>query len=506
LLNMQFYFPLLAALSLGTSWWYPDTILSAILTWVSAIFFILSVRQKHALLNLFIAGLIVHPLGFYWLLGTLSEFGKFPIIVSLLIFFVFTALSSLQLVFFAFLYRYLPQKLDLLALRGAVAWSVAEYCSIKIFPWHLGHTQIAFSYYVQFADIVGSIGVSFLLIWTAESLLGLSSARRGSITPLIITTLITITALFYGRYKIENFETYKSTAKDSDYVSIAMIQGNIPLTDKHDPQLIMNNVRMHVEMSRPYDRPENLVIWPETVMNIWIYDQVKHVREDPRLPRLRNASLLFGAPTYIDSKGGYNSTLLIRADGEIGPPYHKRVLMPFGEYTPFTETFPIIRRLNPDDISFIAGTTPRLHEITFYNSEKKLIAASLICYEDVVQDLAVEAANAGAEVLINQTNDAWFGDTIAPYQHHLIATFRAIENRRYLLRATNTGLTAIVDPVGRTVKSLPTYKQGTLSDKVLKMRDQTTFQKIYNLPWLILSIISAVLCAFNMLVQRRYDR
>ena len=96
----------------------------------------------------------------------------------------------------------------------------------------------------------------------------------------------------------------------------------------------------------------------------------------------------------------------------------------------------------------------------------------------VVTGMGIRATAAGANLLANQTNDAWFGDTIAPNQHHLIASFRAIENRRYLLRATNTGLTAIIDPLGRTVSQLPTFQSGVLSEKVYLVEEIPLFVRL----------------------------
>jgi apolipoprotein N-acyltransferase len=102
----------------------------------------------------------------------------------------------------------------------------------------------------------------------------------------------------------------------------------------------------------------------------------------------------------------------------------------------------------------------------------------LVCYEDIIPALGKTATQLGAQVLINQTNDAWFGDTVAPYQHHMIASFRAIENRRYLLRSTNSGLTAVVDPTGRTLASLLPYTESVLPMEISLLTYQSTYTNL----------------------------
>ena len=127
----------------------------------------------------------------------------------------------------------------------------------------------------------------------------------------------------------------------------------------------------------------------------------------------------------------------------------------------------------------------------------------LICYEDIVPSLARQATAQGAEILINQTNDAWFGDTAAPYQHHIIAAFRAIENRRYLLRSTNSGLTAVVDPLGRTLASLLPYTESVLPMEVslLTYRSTYTYLPIYAL-WLLVAALTSLYVAVTSIKNR----
>jgi apolipoprotein N-acyltransferase len=161
------------------------------------------------------------------------------------------------------------------------------------------------------------------------------------------------------------------------------------------------------------------------------------------------------------------------------------ILMPFGEYTPLSSVLPFLKDINSTAGQFTAGAEAAVLTFPLSNgTEVKL--SPLICYEDIVPSMARDAVNKGAELLINQTNDAWFGDTVAPYQHHIIAAFRAIENDRYLLRSTNTGLTAVVDPLGRTLASLLPYTEGILPMEVALRNTRTIFSRFpIPLIWLI---------------------
>jgi apolipoprotein N-acyltransferase len=177
-------------------------------------------------------------------------------------------------------------------------------------------------------------------------------------------------------------------------------------------------------------------------------------------------------------------------------------LMPFGEYTPLSSVIPFLKDINATAGQFTAGDAPKVLSFPL-SSGVEVKVAPLICYEDIIPSLASEAVQKGAEVLINQTNDAWFGDTVAPYQHHLIASFRAIETRRYLLRSTNTGLTAVVDPIGRTVVSLAPYSEGVLPMDISLSSYRTVFSHYpISLGWLFIAAAGALFVVARVMRRR----
>jgi apolipoprotein N-acyltransferase len=179
------------------------------------------------------------------------------------------------------------------------------------------------------------------------------------------------------------------------------------------------------------------------------------------------------------------------------------ILMPFGEYTPMSKLLPWLAEINATAGQFTAGDAPRVLSFRKSNNiEVKL--APLICYEDVVPFLARQATALGAQVLINQTNDAWFGNTVAPYQHHMIASFRAIENRRFLLRSTNTGVTAVVDPTGRTLASLLPYTESVLPMEIALLDYNSFFTQCpVSFVWLTVAAMMALWTIISGIGTRR---
>jgi apolipoprotein N-acyltransferase len=175
------------------------------------------------------------------------------------------------------------------------------------------------------------------------------------------------------------------------------------------------------------------------------------------------------------------------------------ILMPFGEYTPFSSWLPWLEEINSTAAQFTAGAAPAVLSFPLSSGVQAKLSP-LICYEDVVPQIAREATQLGAELLINQTNDAWFGRTVAPYQHHMIASWRAIENRRYLLRSTNTGLTAVVDPLGRTAASLLPFTEGVLPLDVELLSEKTLYT---SMPIYALWLFVAALCVLLAVLPRR---
>jgi apolipoprotein N-acyltransferase len=407
-------------------------------------------------------------IGFYWLQSTIQRFGGFSTSAAFLVMLLFALGSSIQFLLFAFFSRNAPQFLSRAHLQYAFAWIASEQFSVRIFPWSLGHTQLGLLPLVQGADILGASGITFLMFVISDTVI---NRRHAFFSPLLGVSLL-VGMTWYGVVHLHHFETTSYPSQ-----KVAIVQANVSIVDKHNTLLVEANEERYRELSRAHAENETLIIWPESVITRLIPDESRFRRREFELPDFpNNPAFLIGALTFDAQKRLYNSALAVHQSGEISAPYHKQVLMPFGEYIPFTRVFPWIKYFAPELYEFTAGTEARSIRFGFDQGsgvEQLLHVAPLICYEDVISAPSRFATLLGADVLINLTNDAWFGNTVALHQHHQIASFRAIENRRTLIRSTNSGLTAIVNPSGRTVESLPPYSEGVLSRSVPLVSDKT---------------------------------
>jgi apolipoprotein N-acyltransferase len=214
---------------------------------------------------------------------------------------------------------------------------------------------------------------------------------------------------------------------------------------------------------------------------------------------------LIGAYSFTDEQHRFNSAFAVYPDGSVPVPYFKQILIPFGEYIPGASFLPWLNRMNANAGIFTPGTEVKVFGYPMRRAdgnEYTVQAAPLICYEDTVPWLARRATQKGARLLVNLTFDTWFGQTAAPFQHHLIAAFRAIENRRYLIRSSNSGYSAIVDPLGKTIASIRPFTAGTLSVKVRLIDEQTPYTAyLGETPWWLLLVATT-----GMMITERWRR
>ena len=229
-------------------------------------------------------------------------------------------------------------------------------------------------------------------------------------------------------------------------------------------------------------------------------DMYKGFMKD-RVSRSLGVPSIFGAVVYRVPEGArdfkvprskrdrerwFNTALASNAAGDITGRYDKQFLLAFGEYLPFGDTFPQLYEWSPNSGRFSKGTSNDSIMVEIKGKERKV--SVMICYEDILPGFVNGLVRAGdPELLVNITNDAWFGDTGEPWEHLALAKFRAVEHRRYLVRSTNTGVSAIVDPIGRTVVKSSTFKAEKGSASARLIRTTTLYEIIGDVPWWIAS-------------------
>ena len=276
---------------------------------------------------------------------------------------------------------------------------------------------------------------------------------------------------------------------------VVLVQGNVPQHLKWLPEQRQRTMDLYLSLSRKHWGAD-LVIWPETAVPAFF-----HVAE-PLLQQVRDEALehgtelLVGIPVKdLGSGRYYNSVVTL---GEQSGVYRKRHLVPFGEFLPFVDILgPIVDFMKIPMSEFSPG--PRSQPLL---SAGGLRVGVSFCYEDGFGEEVIEALP-DATVLVNVSNDAWFGDSIAPAQHLQMARMRAIETGRYLLRATNTGISAIIGPGGEVLAQSPQFESHALRGSVQGMQGMTPYAFVGN--WGIVLILTAALGALAWIFSRRRD-
>lgn len=421
----------------------------------------------------FVFGLACFGTGLYWPYVSIHSFGNAPaalavVLTALLV--VYLALYPMLVGAFAGATKRWPRPVwALLLVPGA--WLLAELVRGRIgtgFPWlSLGYSLID-SPISALAPIIGVYGLGCVLVAAAGVLVLLlvgSLLARWLAVVIIALIPIAIWAVPAPGY-------WTSPVAD-DSLSAAIVQGNFSQKVKSKPSTLGTTLRRYKQLTQQSDA--DLVLWPETAIPVPADRVRRYVQSLDDMARGKDQSLLAG--TLVSHESSYYNTLL--AMGQDRGHYYKRHLVPFGEY------FPV-----PDFVKrWMNGVNMRFGSLAFGPETQQLIhvqgvdIGASICFEDVFpRDIA--KALPGAGLLVNVTNDAWFAGTIAPAQHLQIARMRALESGRPMLRAANTGISAIIGYTGRTRQTAPQFQTATLSSpRVVPRRGTTPFVALGNAPF-----------------------
>lgn len=350
-------------------------------------------------------------------------------------------------------------------LGGAALWVGLEVVRGRFltgFPWNnLGVTQYLNGPLIQLASMTGVYGVSFLMVWMSlgilTSVLAMIEAPqerwiwRGEIAlPLVALILCCVWGLrVMGRI---------GQQQDGRTLRVAMVQPSIPQRLIWDPLESTNRFDQLLRLTEDAARTRpDLVVWPEaSVPNLFRYD-LRNQEAISNLVKRAGCWMVLGAddaePRWDtsdpDDANFYNSAFLVGPSGQWSQTYRKRRLVIFGEYVPLARWLPFLQWLTPVGEGFSAGDRPAAFEITGLDVR----VAPLICFEDTFPHGVRAHVEPEMDLMLNLTNDGWFGDSSAQWQHAANATFRAVEQRRSLLRCTNNGLTCWIDWTGR-IRSL----------------------------------------------------
>ena len=404
--------------------------------------------------------------GLYWLIGTMVRFGLLTVPVSVLVFALIGLGNGVRLGLFAWWVRRCDTPESpwwRRLLLPACAYVTLDALFPRVFPWYLGVLQFPALPFIQLADLAGVHGVTFVLVVCSvvgaayvphpPPLGGVDGARR------VMSLAVVLLLLIQGGYGFWRLRQVTAAMQQAPALRLALIQANIAMYAKRYGVESEGQLAAHMALSAAtLDQHPDLIIWPESMYPFAVPQQSTQLPWPDR-PENQDTHWLIGALTYAEQGAGhqvFNSALLLTPDGRIRGRYDKQQLLAFGEYIPLQYFLPFLRHLSPAIGNITPGTGGLL---TLPNGVN---VGALICYEDILPALGRHAVRQGAQVLVNLTNDVWFGQTHAPYQHRALAAFRAVENRVSLVRVTNTGLTSVIDALGREHASLPLFQADAL--------------------------------------------
>ena len=435
-----------------------------------------------------LAGLATNIPAFYWLVYTIHTFGGFPYPLAIFFYACLSLYSATQFVFFAWGFHRL--RFGPLGLFAPLLWVALEFLFPNLFPWRMANSQLELPLLMQSGDLAGPYLLSFAMVWVSAGLAMLLRARR-RFAPLAAAAAAVAVLVVYGAWRMA---TVQAAIDAAPTVRVGLVQGNIGIHEKGNISLFDVNLEHYRELSTPLQSQVDVLIWPESVAQWWTEVGVDRVppKHNPFVGT--STYLIYGGLAYEYPEDGgearmYNSAFLIDGEGRVFGRYDKQVLIPFGEYIPGGSLVPGVYDLSPQTSHFTPG-----REITPLQVPGQLRIAPLICYEDVPAGIARAMTAAGAEALLTIFNDAWFGNSMAPYQHEAIALWRAIENRRYFVRVGNAGVTGVVDPFGRVLDRLGMFTAETLRTDIRPLRITTVYTRIGDaFAWGVVAVAAACL-------------
>ncbi len=474
---------------------------------------LLVVLEELSYREVFLAGWLMGLVHFttllYWIYHVVNHYGKVPMPLGVITLLLLTSYLALFPAVSCFIYRLLVDRWGFpVSVASSVAWVSMEYVRghfMTGFPWGLiGYSQIPWKIMVQSMDLFGVAGISFLVVYSNGVFYSLVKRpfSRTTIAEAVIFVLMMGCNYWYGVHRIHGIDGLLSRA---DSMKVAVVQGNVPQDVKWDKRFQKETLSKYETLTEKAIKVSNpaLVIWPETAVPFSFgIDRDLSVRV-LNIAKKNRVYLLFGAPglEYHNSKPCfYNWALLASPRGRISGVYAKEHLVPFGEYVPLKEMLFFVQKLAEGVGDFVAG--PKKQELFDIDGKK---IGTLICYEVIFPELALGRLEQGSDMLVNISNDAWFGNTSAPYQHLEMARARSIETRLPLVRCTNTGISAFINPKGEITGMLPLNTTGYLVEDVKMPTIKSTYVGVRDfLSWLCMfcSIVVMLYSLYGKITNR----
>lgn len=428
------------------------------LTWVVLVPVIFALHNNTGR-NAFFLGLLAATLGWmcsiWWAVNGIAEITSSPVNLVIPLVFVFCLLSALPYAIACWVHVRFKLGYSVLgALGSAVIFTVLVNYIPHILPGNLAHALYQRPLFIQLADIGGVPLVFFIVhyvnILLANSITLTHKSKRQSIICALLALCVFLGNIGYGQFRLQHADIEEQAGEKE--IRIAMVQPNIDIKNRTRTHWQQQQTKLLTMLSSlEQEQSIDLVVFPEVPIPVsyryFIDDKDFFDKHLPEKPLLLTAI----KPEDGDKQSNYFNTMELIEGKQVTQEYTKQVLLPFGEYIPFEKSLPWLKELFPYAPHYKPGNQTEL--LTLQVKENVINILPLICYEAVFSDIVALGVDKGGELLINSSNDDWFGNLAGKKTHYALSLFRAVEFRKYLVRATNTGLSGIITPFGHLLDS-----------------------------------------------------
>jgi apolipoprotein N-acyltransferase len=454
------------------------------LAWVALVPFLVSLcgmTAGRAFKAGFVMGLFYFFGTVHWVYHSINHYGGVSFVPSLLVALLLAMYLSLYTAVFGALFSYRTKDSTIpAALVAPFFWVVLEYVrsfALTGFPWSIvGYSQYKFLPVIQIADITGVYGVSFLVVAVNGALADFFIAgRRRREKPLsqmsptyvahALLLVLLAASLIYGSYRL-------GEDRPGRPLKVSVVQGNISQNLKWDEKYKSDTLDIY-RLNTMFARREapSLIVWPETAAPFYFGYDKPYTEMMLRFQKALGTHLLFGAITVKGDRRLANSAILFTPNGETAYVYDKIHLVPFGEYVPLRKLLFFIDKITVGIGDYVAGDDHIRAKTPFGEF------GTHICYEIIFPDEVRQSYRDGGDFIVTITNDAWFGRTPGPYQHFSFGVLRAVENRKPVVRAANTGISGFMDSNGRVLGKTGLFEAKVLTEEIKTDGTRTVYTR-----------------------------
>jgi apolipoprotein N-acyltransferase len=433
----------------------------SLLAWIAAVPMLLAVDRtqsyRRALFLGWWAGVVETAGGFYWLIDVMRRFADFPWVAAAAVFLLFCATRAIIFLLFTAILCAIRRRVNVpMTVLAPIVMVSSELAIPQLFPCGQWISQAWHPLVIQISELTGPLGVTALLMLVNGALYDLLHNPRAARYPAMAAAGLFGAALIFGAVRMRQVDQIVAGAPR---LSVGLVQPDVAYSVDGDfsADEVLRQLHALQEQSRRLQAlGAQLLVWSEGSYPVAVprdFSADFSERSPAMIRRGFSVPTLIGADMYDEKHDdAFNSAILLGSDGSVLGYYDKVRLLAFGEYIPGIETFPWLRKFLPEGAGrFTAGSGPRLINLKDPDGRDWQLGP-VICYEDILPGFLSRVGRLHPNLLVNLTSDSWFGADTEPWEHLALAVFASVELRVSMVRAVNSGISALIDPNGRVVK------------------------------------------------------